>query len=71
MKHLNEFINESRDEVYFSSPRSLASDLNEENFPIFKFPDGKEYIVKTYKANHSKNGKGEFHQGLEFIEYKN
>ena len=70
MKQLNEFINESYDE-YFTAPRSLASDLNKEHFPIFKFPDGKEYIVKTYKANHSKNGNGEFHQGLEFIEYKN
>ena len=72
MKDIQEYmINESvYDDIKYMAPKSMSTE-NKDHFPIFQFPDGKEYILKPYDSRHKDNGHGANHQGLQFVEYKN
>lgn len=70
MKDLKDcLINESSDDVERYIADALSTD-NKTHYPIFKFPDGKEYVLQMYDSKHARNGQGEYHEGLEFVEFK-
>ena len=71
MKTIGKFLSESfYDDMRRPSTFNAFTYDDNDDFPIFMLPDGKEYVLRKYTTNHPKNGHGQYHQGYKFVEAK-